>query len=475
MSRMKRLAASTLSRRRLLSLAAGGTLTLSVTGRVPVAAQSSSTPASTAKGTFLNAAIVHDIAVTFDQNAYDAMIDTYADTGDKEWIEATVAIDGTTYSRTGMRLKGNSSLMGLRMTQRDGAGQDIMDGPGSDLSPDAPEGLPWLIRLDKYEGEQQHDGISELVIRSNPSATSLNEAVALELLSAAGLASQRAAATAFRVNGGAPALRLTIEHPNDTWMATHFSANGLLYKGESTGDYTYRGDDPDAYAEVFDLEAGGSGDTTEDMKPLIAFLDFINNSDDQAFAAEIGKRLDIDQFAVYLAMMELLANFDDIDGPGNNAYLYYEPAAERFTVVPWDMNLAFNGAGSGLVRAIPADGQPPAGIDFRKMATPAASGGPTTTELVTPDGQDSPGGPGDVIDGGARANPLVERFNAVAEFAALVEEQSAQLRADLYDSGTANDMLARWVSVLEKGAGDMVDQATITSESEAIAKHFKQS
>lgn len=69
MSRMKRLASSTLSRRRLLSLAAGGTLTLGVTGRVPVAAQSSSPPASTAKGTFLNAAIVHDIAVTFDQNA----------------------------------------------------------------------------------------------------------------------------------------------------------------------------------------------------------------------------------------------------------------------------------------------------------------------------------------------------------------------------------------------------------------------
>ena len=256
MSLVHRRAASTLSRRRLLFLSAGGALAVVSAGRLHAAAASTPTAVTTTKGTFLDAGVVHDIAVTFDQSAYDAMVGTYADTGDKEWIEATVAIDGETYAKTGMRLKGNSSLMGLRSTR--GGGPGGLGGPEqvrplSDVSADEPERLPWLIRLDKNVDGQHHRGITELVIRSNPSATSLNEAVALELLAGAGLASQRAAATRFSVNGREAVLRLAIEHPNDAWMAAHFSADGLLYKAESAGDWSYRGDDPDAYREVFDL------------------------------------------------------------------------------------------------------------------------------------------------------------------------------------------------------------------------------
>ena len=58
--------------------------------------------------------VVHRIEVSFDNDDYDAMIKAYTDNGTKEWMEATVTIDGTTYQRAGMRLKGNSSLGGLR-------------------------------------------------------------------------------------------------------------------------------------------------------------------------------------------------------------------------------------------------------------------------------------------------------------------------------------------------------------------------
>ena len=73
---------------------------------------------------------------------------------------------------------------------------------------------------------------------------------------------------------------------------------------------------------MFDQEAGKDN---ADLTPLIEFLDFINNADDATFNAELPDRLDVDSFATYLAMEELLGNFDDIDGPGNNSYLYYDP------------------------------------------------------------------------------------------------------------------------------------------------------
>jgi spore coat protein CotH len=99
-------------------------------------------------------------------------------------------------------------------------------------------------------------------------------------------------------------------------MASHFSSDGLLYKAEATGDHTYRGDDPTSYVEVFELEAGGTKD------------------DAAAFTAELPQRIDFDQFVTYLAMMDLIENADDIDGPGNNSYLYLAPETEQVTIVP---------------------------------------------------------------------------------------------------------------------------------------------
>ena len=53
-------------------------------------------------------------------------------------------------------------------------------------------------------------------------------------------------------------------------------------------------------------------------------------------------------------MMDLIDNFDDINGPGNNAYLFVDPKSSQFTIVPWDMNLAFGGNGLGLINGDPS-------------------------------------------------------------------------------------------------------------------------
>jgi spore coat protein CotH len=450
--------------------------------------------------TIFDSSTVHAISVTFDETDYDAMIAAFQETGDKGWIEATVTIDGVTYEDVGMRLKGNSSLMALRGTrgfpgapgaevpdsdaatsaepgasadpgasaEPDAVQPDVLmggpagfGGPGGDVSADEPEGLPWLIRLDKnVDGQSLDGGITDIVVRSNRSETSLNEAVALELLEAAGLASQAAAPTSFSVNGSDPTLRLIIENPDDTWMAASFEGEGALYKAESTGDWAYRGDDPDDYDEIFDQEAGK--DVT-DLAPLLAFLQFINEADDATFAAELPDRLDVDAFATYLAMMDLVDNFDDIDGPGNNAYLHWDAATAMFTIVPWDMNLAFGGLGGGRGFGPGGDGgaRPP-------RMDPTASGDPdagTGERPTRPDG---------MPDGGRfdRTNPLVERFHAVPELEAVYQAKLTELRAQLYDSGLAQQILDRWTGVLGTQAADLVDVATIEQEATSIAEHF---
>ena len=403
----------------------------------------------------LDSMSVHEIEVEFDDDDFAAMLALYTSTSEKEWIEATVTIDGITFEQVGLRLKGNSSLRGVS-------------------ADDDPVDLPWLIRLDKFVDGQDLDGLTDLVVRSNNTETALNEAVALELLELAGLASQDAIATAFSVNGSDATLRLAIENPDDAWMAEWFDEDGALYKAESTGDYSYRGDDPDAYDEVFDQEAG---EDNADLAPLTEFLEFINDADDATFAAELDEYLDVDAFATYLAMQDLIDNFDDIDGPGNNSYLYWDADSGRFTVVPWDHNLAFgvqNGGGQAGGAAGGAGAQPggaPAGE--------APAGAPAEVREGVPGARPDIAGGAPAADGGiagpgrdgAAAGPngsnvLAERFRSADAFEALYEDQLDALRSALFDSGTADDVLTSWVDVVT-GSG-LVDQTVVDEEAASI-------
>jgi spore coat protein CotH len=435
------------------------------------------------EATLFDDSVVHDIDVSYDQADYDAMIDAYVETGEKEWIEAKVTIDGVVYEQVGLRLKGNSSLAGLGGgrfpggVQRPDAGTEGEGGggfgPAGSVSADEPESLPWLIRLDEYVEGQDHQGYEDIVIRSNSSATSLNEAVALDLLAEAGLASQQAVSTTFSVNGSETVLRLAIEHPDDdAWQEAAFDSDGALYKAESTGDWSYRGDNPDDYDEIWDQEGGKD---IADLTPLIEFLQFLNESGDATFAADLPERLDVDSFATYLAMMDLVANFDDIDGPGNNAYLWYDTDSGQFTVVPWDMNLAFSeggfggggGPGGGRPGGFPSDGSLPEDFEL--------PGGTLPEDFQPPGGGSLPEGadPGQ-IGGGmfGRSNILVERFHANAEFEAVYQQKLTELRSELYESGTADEILARWVATLTEHATDLVDAATISDEADAIVNQF---
>jgi len=151
---------------------------------------SGATTATTVRAaTFLATDVMHTLSLTVDRGAYTAMLAGYRADGTKGWLKADLTLDGTSYPGVGIRLKGNSSLKGV-----------------SDAS--TAETLPWLVRLDKYSSGVNHQGMRELVVRSNTSKTALNEAVALDLLTISGLASQQAAMLRFTVNGSPEVLRL---------------------------------------------------------------------------------------------------------------------------------------------------------------------------------------------------------------------------------------------------------------------------
>lgn len=378
---------------------------------------------------------VHEIGIDVAAADVDSAVQTYKDSAEKVWITATVTIDGTTFDEVGLRLKGNSSLR--------------------DVSTDtAPEHLPWLVRLDKFV-EQDYDGLRSFVIRSNTSESSLNEAVALSLLRQAGLAGQSAVAVGLSVNDSEPAARLVIDNPDDAWMEETFGSGGALYKAEASGDYSYRGDDSAAYEDVFDQEAG---EDNTDLTPLIEFLKFVDESSDEDFVANLESKLDVDSFATYLAIQDLLDNFDDIEGPGNNSYLYWDAENGQFTVVPWDYNLAF--------------GQRPGGAPGGDAPAGGAPGGGAPP---MPDGAQPRGGGGGGPAGGgpSRGNTLASRFRAITAYADLIETKSKQLQEQLIESGDATATLDAWVSTIS--AAGLVDDDALAAEAQTIRRYLETS
>ena len=432
-----------ISRRGVLAaLGVGAVGTVALTGCASLQAVGSQGTSSASAGGvtngYLAADSLHSVEITVDQSAYQEMIAAYTSNQTKNWIEATVTVDGVAHEKAGLKLKGNSSLQGISADT-------------------APQKLPWLVRFDKFVDGANHDGMTRMVIRAGATTSALNEAVALDLLATTGLASEKAAHISLSVNGSDPVLRLTCQDLDESWVGQNFDVAGLLYKAESTGDYTYRGTDESAYKDVFDQETGEAN-----LAPLIEFLQFINESSDADFQSGLAQRVDVDKMVTYLAFEDLIDNFDDITGPGNNSFLWWAEQANQMTVVAWDHNCAFGlkpGAGVGQ-RWRGDGGQPPGGGG----QPPGGAGGQQPPDA----GQQ----PGDGGGRGTRANALVDRFNSLLDGEAKVSAERDRLRQELYTSGVAQTILDARAKVLTDQAGSFIEQSSVEADAQRIASYF---
>jgi spore coat protein CotH len=390
----------------------------------------------------------HTVTLSYRDDDYERMLDQYWKDSEKAYLEADLVIDGTTIPSVGIRLKGNSTLGSLTRNgerapngfggrpaggvQQGGAppgpppgapqGGFRGGGPGmTTLKAEEPETLPWLISFDEFVKGRRYQGHTELAVRpaSRAGSTGLNEAVALTLVAQSGEPSQRYAYSSFTVNDRPTATRLVIEHPDKAY-ANALPGDGVLYKARAGSQFTDQGDDQTAYKDDFDqVNKKGS----QDLQPVIDLVQWVAKASAEEFAAGLADRVDIDSFARYVALQNLLLNFDDMSGPGRNYYLYYDLDAKKFRVITWDLNLAMNGD--------PAQGPNDA----------ARMGGPRS------------------------GHTLKERFLATPAFKARYETVYRELFQKLYASGAATKALDR-ASTASKVAGGTA--ATVDGEAASL-------
>ncbi len=422
---------------------------------------------------------VHDIEIAISDENYDKMIATYQETGEKDYFPADVVIDGVTIENVGVRLKGN---MTLRTVLGEGGGEAEF-GPGGGMGQDGPSGgfggrgerpdlpdgmempegmnfpgggdgegdmslpvgmgmqmemteelqdrLPMLVRFDEYVAGQTYQGLSEIALRiatGDDAFSLLNEQVAYGAHKVVGQIVPETAYVAVQVDGQEQYVYVVSEVINEEYVEKHFGGDGVLYKADNFVGFDYLGDDPTLYVEKYEQKTMIND---YDLKYLIEFLKFVDQSSDEEFESQLSGWLDIDLLMRMLALDELLTNNDSFGGMGSNYYLYYDLDEEKFYFLSWDMNLAMGNMGGG------GQGMPgQMGFDRGEFGDLGEGMG---EEGLLPEGFESPegfnGAEGFGPGGRQGSNKLKERFMANEKYKQMYDEVYESLKKMLFDGG----------------------------------------
>jgi hypothetical protein len=247
-------------------------------------------------------------------------------------VPARLRFEGQDWGAIAIRYKGNSSYRGAR----------------SDLKRS--------VKLDFNVAGQRRRffGMSRLNLNNNAfDASQMRETLAYDVFHRAGVPAPRTAyARVFITVPGqyqreyAGLFTVVEQIDQDFFIARWNHKVGLLLKPEGLSGLPDLGKDWNSYAESYSSKIPAKA---ADAQRFIAFVQFVNHSSDQDFAAHIGDYLDVDEFLRFLAGEVVTVNSDSPLAMNHNYYLTVRPDTGKVVWVPWDMNMAFGGFRRGEV------------------------------------------------------------------------------------------------------------------------------
>ncbi|HXT69402.1 MAG TPA: CotH kinase family protein [Vicinamibacterales bacterium] len=224
----------------------------------------------------------------------------------REDVPGTVREGGITYTNVAIHLKGVATF------------RPVDDQPSLTLN------------FSKLAPAQRFHGLRKIHLNNGKEdPTFLCEALAAEMFAKARLPVARVALARTSLNGRDLGPYVAIEGFTEDLLGRYFSnTKGNLYDSGFRRDITFpleklSGKEPDDWADLKKLAAAGA---TMDL--------------DERWTA-LGRVLDTDSFAKYLAMQVITANWDGYAMFMNNYRVYHDPASDRITFIPHGMDQTF--------------------------------------------------------------------------------------------------------------------------------------
>ena len=234
-------------------------------------------------------------------------------------VPGTVRWKDQTLQNVGVRYKGNSSS-----------------------SVDSPHKRGFLLAFSEFEKGQRFLGLRHVALDNGIEFGSVfSERLITDVLRSVGVKASRCNYARVYLNGKNIGVYVNAERIDKTFLQQHFGTErGALFKvdeGGPGGDLRYLGDDSALYRKGFELHAGREDEAYAQLLEFIRAVDAPMGTE-----AELRRTLDVDAFVKTTAVLLFAGAFDQYTGwAPHNYYLYRNPADQRWTYIPWDLDVGF--------------------------------------------------------------------------------------------------------------------------------------
>ncbi len=212
----------------------------------------------------------------------------------------------------------------------------------SSSSPDSPFKRGFLIVFSEFQKSQRFLGLRHVALDNGIQFGSVfSERLITDVLRGVGVKASRCNCARLYLNGKYMGVYVNVERIDKTFLQRHFGSDrGALFKVDEGGpgaDLRYLGSDPALYQKGFELHVGHEVEAYAELLEFIRAVDTSTGGE-----AELRRRLDLDAFVKMTAVMLLSGAFDQYTGwQPHNYYLYRNPADQRWTYIPWDLDVGF--------------------------------------------------------------------------------------------------------------------------------------
>ncbi|HIW31992.1 MAG TPA: CotH kinase family protein [Candidatus Paenibacillus intestinavium] len=257
------------------------------------------------------------VEISIDETAFQEILDNPTA---EVYHSANITYNEKQLDNVGFRTKGNSSLSSVaRMTDS--------------------ERYSFKLSLDEYVS-QNIEGITTINLNNNFSdASYMREFLAYEIAGNIGIPTPKYSFVNVYINGELWGLYTAVEQMSGAFIEREFEdRSGALYKsnGSTGADLT----NLTTFAQYtgLDVKYGKA-----DEEALLHMTDVLNTG------GRYEEVLDVTSALKFIALNTVTANLDSYAGNFKHNYYLYE-ADGIFSVIPWDMNMAFGGfGGSGIL------------------------------------------------------------------------------------------------------------------------------
>lgn len=251
---------------------------------------------------------------------------------DEPYFMASIKIDGTTLDTVGVRYKGRSSFYASLMDK-----------------------YAFKVDLNEFVPGQDYDGMKKFNLTTNLyDVTFMREKLTFEAYRRMGVRAPRVAYTKVYVNGEYRGLCSLVEQIDKTFIKNNFDEDTVGYLHKAGIMMFLKLPEQDTTVSFLSLNCPLKTRRTENnYQPIKDLIVNLTYTPDSLFREAMDTVFDMNTFIKMMAM-DMVTNDNDHFIGGINYYLYSSPVDNRWFMLPWDYDRAFNTI--FIIRDLPYEG-----------------------------------------------------------------------------------------------------------------------